>query len=93
MMENAGLALLAQTVVGWMWQWARGPKRLPNWASWAVFGGVAVACFWWATPDALPSFASDWRKAIFMLVSFVLAARGAAATAKEAGVAPKTNSL
>ena len=91
-MENAGLYLLVQGGVGLVWQWARGPKRFPNWASWVVFGLAAVGGYVWATPDALGAFRADWRTALFALASFVLAARGAASSSSEARIAPKTNS-
>jgi hypothetical protein len=93
MMENAGLALFVQAALGWLWQWARAPQRIPGWASWTVFGLAAIAGYGWATYNVVESFQHDWRNALFLMVSFVLAARGAASASSDAKAAPKTNSL
>ena len=36
-MSNADLALMGQVVLGYVMQWARGFRNIPNWATWAVF--------------------------------------------------------
>jgi hypothetical protein len=91
-MENAGLALLIQVGMGYVWQWARGPKKIPGWLSWTVFG-IAAAFGWvWATPGAFARFADDWRNALYLMASFMLATRGSASSSADVKVAPKTNS-
>lgn len=92
-MTESDIALLGQVVLGYLWQWARSFQRVPNWVSWSVMGLAAVGVYVWITPSIVGDFTASWRAALAGLVSFILAARGAAAGAKEVNVAPKTNSL
>jgi len=91
-MSNAELYLIGQVVLGYVMQWARSFKNVPNWVTWGLFGLASIGVFVWVTPDFFTSFKSDWRTVIAALVSFILATRGGAATSKEAKLAPPTNS-
>jgi hypothetical protein len=90
-LSNAELALLGQVVLGYAMQWARSFKNIPNWVSWTVMALSCVAIFVWITPGIEKTFFLDWRTAVAMLVSFILAARGGAAVSKETKAAPPTN--
>lgn len=91
-MSNPELYLVGQVVLGYVVQWARSFKNVPNWASWGFLGLASVGVFIWVTPDFFTSFKTDWRTVVAALVSFILATRGGAATSKEAKLAPETNS-
>lgn len=86
------MSLLAQGIMGYVWQWARSQKKVPNWLSWAAFGGLAVAVWFWVTPTAGVDVSTDWRKALCAVVSFILGVRGAASTSSDTKAAPATNS-
>lgn len=90
---TAALQLFAATALGWVWQWARSPKKFPNWASYTLFGLAGALLWFWATQDAAKLLAADWRVAIFMAVSFIQQARGGAAMSKDANAAPATNTI
>jgi hypothetical protein len=92
-MNNQDYALIAQVLMGYVWQWARGITRIPNWATYSVAGGLAAACYILITPDFGTQFATNWRGAVFGAISFYLASRGGAAVAKDAKAAPPTNSI
>lgn len=91
-MSNAELALSAQLVLGYVMQWARSFKNVPNWVTYAVIGVGALGCFVWATPDFTTQLKADPRTLGAMALSFFLATRGSAATSKDAKAAPPTNS-
>jgi hypothetical protein len=92
-MSNTDLALLGQLVLGYVMQWARSFKNVPNWATWAVFVAASIAVYVWITPTVVTDFTGNWRTAVAACVSFILATRGVAATTKEVKAAPPTNSL
>lgn len=92
-MGTTELALLGQIVLGYLLQWARGFKNVPNWLGYVIMGVTCVAVYVWITPGSLEAFKADWRAALAAVVSFILATRGGAASAKDAKVAPPTNSL
>lgn len=93
MVVQPELQLLGQTILGYGLQWARGPKKIPNWVSWAGFGAMAAGVYVWITPGFGGAFHDNWRMALAGFASFVLGMRGAAGTSKDAKVAPQTNSL
>ena len=76
--------------LGWLLQWAKGPKKFATWIAYGVFGGLAVAAYIWLTPDvaSLP-----WRKAVAEFIAFLLGIEGVTALTRKAGLAPKTDSL
>jgi hypothetical protein len=90
-MSNAELALSAQVVLGIIMQYARSMKNWPNWLIYLVIAIAAAGCFVWATPDFSTRLHADWRTLGAMALSFFLATRGSAATAKDAKAAPPTN--
>ncbi len=92
-MNESDLALLGNAVLGYLWQWARSFQRVPNWVSWTVMGLAAVAVYVWITPSVVTDWTANWRTAVAGCISFILAARGAAAMTKEVKAAPPTNSL
>ena len=85
-------APVAQIALGYVWQWVRAPKNVPNWVSWGAFAGVSVLLWVWMTDDAGKQLATSWRAAVCQIVSFILAARGAASSSSELKIAPMTNS-
>jgi hypothetical protein len=92
-MTSTELMLMAQAIMGYVWQWTRGLKKVPNWVSWTIFGLSAMLLYVFATPGFEETFAKSWRTALAGMISFLLAARGAASSSSDATVAPKTNSL
>lgn len=88
-MEQLGI----MTVMGFVLQWAKGPKKVPTWVAYAVFGGIAVAAFAWQTPGIEKLAVQDWRKAVSLLAVFLVGIEGFTATFRKIGIAPKTDSL
>jgi hypothetical protein len=76
--------------LGWVLQWAKGPKKIPTWVSYVVFGAIAAAVFVWRTPEVE---SADWRLAVGMFGSFLAGVEGFTAIFRKAGLAPKTDSL
>lgn len=91
--SSAELMLVAQGVLGYIWQWTRAPKKIPNGVSYAIFGVAAAVAYVYATPTFGDTFQGNWRTAIAGLVSFVMSARGFASGSSDAGLAAKTNTL
>ena len=71
--------------LGWVWQQTRANPKFNNGLGYAIFGVAAVAVWFWATPSWQ---VMDWRSAVLNAATFALAARGAAASLKDAGAAP-----
>ena len=91
---NEQLALLGQLVLGLTTQWfLRGPAKIPTWLAWVGTAAVSIGVYVWITPDVAKSFAANWREGLAGLVTFLLATRGGGATAKDAKLAPASNSL
>lgn len=88
-LSQAGVAAAAVTVLGFAWQWCRAPKHINNAWSWGGFIALACLLYIWATP----AFAHDWRISLLGAYMMVQSARGSAATFKDLGAAPATNSL
>lgn len=84
------LQAAAATLLGFLWQWMRGPKSVPDWLSWLGFGLAAAALYVWQAPTVSQQ---DWRVTGLGLYVFVMAARGSASTAGDIKIAPKANSL
>ena len=87
-----GIALTA--VVGFAMQWVRGHKAIPNWVSYA---GIVTLCgvgYLLVRGEDLKE-CHDWlscgRVVAFGLLMFVQQARGSGAMAKDAGIAPASN--
>lgn len=95
-MQQTDALMLATLVLGWLWQGMRSVKNWPNWLSYGLFGFAGLAVYALTLPEAsLPDF-HKWdsvRLALFAAAQFILAARGAAASSKDAKIAPQTNSL
>jgi hypothetical protein len=88
------ITLLAEAVLGVVFQWAAfAPKKVPNYVAWIGLAVSTAALWYWMTPDAQVQLATDWRKAVAAMVSFLLAAKGAGSTAKALGIAPATNTV
>ena len=91
------MELLINMIVGYLMQWMRAPKAIPNWMSYAVLTVASLALYAWMTPTAATEFAHDWRSALTNAVVTIsqlwLTARGTAHTAALVGAAPKANSL
>ena len=92
-MHGAELMLIAQAVLGYVWQWTRALKKVPNEVGYAVFGVTAVLVYIFATPDFGKTFHASWRTAIAGTFSFLLAARGMAGTSSDTKLAAKTDTL
>lgn len=84
-----GLKVAAVTVLGIAWQYCRAPERINNALTWVGFAVLSAGAYVWVTPD----FMKDWRLSLLGAYLLVQAARGSAASAKDAKVAPATNSL
>ena len=92
-MHAAELMLIAQAALGYVWQWTRALKKVPNEVGYGVFGVSAVLIYIFATPDFGKTFHESWRTAVAGAFSFLLAARGSASASSDTKVAAKTNSL
>lgn len=90
---NPVIAMVGAGVLGWMWQWVRAPKKIPNWVGYAVFSATAVGLVFWAVPDFEELIVQNWRSALITAVLVLQSIRGSAAAAKDAKAAPPTNSL
>lgn len=88
--QSAAIYATAVTVLGYGFQWIFGLQKVPNWAVWVGLCAMSVLAFIWATPDF---GVTDWRTNGLKLFTFVMAARGVGASAKQAKLAPATNSL
>ena len=86
-------SLLAQAALGFLIQHMKGPRVIPNWLSYVALGLSSVGLYWWTDHNATALLHADWRQLLAHVVTFFLAARGAAATSKDAKIAPKTDSL
>lgn len=83
----------AAIVMGYILQWARAPKAIPSWASYAGLVVATAAVWYWMNPDAAEQLRSNWRTALASILMFGLAARGTASIASGVGAAPKTDSI
>jgi len=92
-MSAMELNLLGQAVLGYVWQWLRAIKNIPNWASWAVAAVASAGVYVFVTKGFGEAWQADWRAAVAGMLSFILAARGTASTSSETGIAKPTNSL
>jgi hypothetical protein len=87
------IELLAVMALGYVLQWARAPKHIPSWASWAGVAVAAALLYWWMTPSAVSSIATDWRRTLVAVITFALSAQGAARGAQDMKAAPKTDTI
>jgi len=85
--------LVLAGLIGYAWQWARGPKKIPNWIGYACASLLTVGGWIFITRDAFHIFQTDWRTAAAGIVTMYLTARGTASTSADAKAAPKTDSL
>ena len=93
-MSAPELNLLGQAVMGLIFQWVLfGPKKVPSWLAYGTIAVSGVLVCIWVTPTIAQVFADNWRSGVAIIVSFLLAVRGAAGGAKDARMAPKTDSL
>lgn len=101
MQADPSVALLSAMALGWLTQkLLRAPTGIAMWWSYLAMGVASVALYVWATPSAFACFLQErgpgeWlncaRIEATMIATWYLTARGSAATAKDAGVAPATN--
>lgn len=87
---NSELAPVAQMLMGYLVQWTRGAKAIPNWVGYAVLVVGTIAIYGWMTPDFSKLYHTNWRLLVAQMLSFFLAARGSASLSSDAKAAPKT---
>ena len=92
-LNNAAIMAAGAVILGYVWQWARGPQKIPNWLTYALAVIVSGGVYAWATPDIVHQFTTDWRYAVLGLWTFFTSSRGFAAMSKDGKAAPQTNSL
>lgn len=93
-MSTPELTLLGQTVMGIIVQWLLfGPRKIPHWLAYGLIAAVGVGVCVWVTPTIEAVFRENWRAGGAIVVSFLLAVRGAAGGSKDAHIAPKTDAL
>ena len=80
-------------VLGWVLQWAKGPKKVPTWLAYCVFGIVAIAAYIYVDRQFLPGLKTDWRDALGPFVIYVAGIEGFTALSRKAKIAPRTDSL
>lgn len=85
--------LVVAGLIGYAWQWARGPKKIPNWLGYVAAGLLTLGAWIFVTRDAFTVVQHDWRTAVAGVVTMYLTARGTASTAASTKTAPKTDSL
>ena len=78
--------------IGFVWQWARAPKNLPNWISYAMAGLLTAGAWFFVTKDAGSVIVHDWRSAVAGIITMYMTSRGAASTSADVKAAPKTDS-
>jgi hypothetical protein len=83
--------IIAGLIVGYIMQWARGIKKIPDPLVYVGAGLVGLAIFWLATPNAIP--AGHVKDFIWSGIAFLFTIRGVAGASADAKVAPKSNSL
>ena len=87
------LRLVGGMVIGWLVQkFARAPKAIPSWVSYAAIGVAGVLVYIWITPDVSKVFAENWRAAVAGLITFLFQIRGSASTSSDTKLAPATDS-
>ncbi len=92
-MSTQELQLLGGVVIGWLvQQFARAPKSIPAWVSWAGIGLAGVGVYIWVTPDVGKVFAENWRVGVAGLITFLLQIRGSASTSSDVKLAAATDS-
>ena len=87
-MELTGAMFTAAVFWGYAMQLIRAVKPLPSWLVYPVIGGAGALLFWLAGGCHLTT-----RECWWTALTWMFAARGVAATAKDAKAAPATNSL
>lgn len=87
-------SVLAALIVGYVWQWARGPKHLPTWIANIVFAVVALGVFWLSTKDTPDLSTIEGAKAfVVSLVMWVASCLGLGTLSADAKAAPRTNAI
>ena len=87
------LRLLGGMVIGFLVQrFARAPKTVPQWVSYAAITVAGVGVYIWITPDISKVFSENWRAALAGLITFLFQIRGQASTSSDVKVAPATDS-
>lgn len=82
--------LIAAMVLGWLSQkFIRATETSNLWA-WAAMVLASLAFWFWATPGAVESLSTDWRRALVSIVMFALAAEGSGRATADAKLAPPT---
>jgi cyanate permease len=87
-------ALLGQLALGYVGQWFRALKNVPNWMVYTGMGigSLAIYMLIVSPPIEITHDGKALRQLSAGFVSFLLAARGGAGTAKDAKLAPATDS-
>jgi len=83
--------IIAGLIVGYVMQWARGFKRIPDPLVYLSAGIVGITLYWLATPEAVPH--GQIKNFIWSGIAFLFTIRGVAGASADAKAAPKTNTL
>lgn len=91
-MNPEELKLLGGLVIGWLVQnFARAPKSIPSWVSYAAIGVAGLLVYIWITPTFEQQFHDNWRLLVAGIVSFLFQIRGQASTSSDVKLAAPTN--
>ena len=83
--------IIAGLIVGYVMQWAKGIKRIPDPLVYLGAAIVGITIYWLASPTEIPH--GGIRNFIWSGIAFLFTIRGAASTSADVKAAPKTNSL
>ena len=83
--------IIAGVIVGYVMQWARGFKRIPDPVVYLAAGIAGLTIYWLASPTAIPH--GQIKNFIWSGLSFLFVIRGVAGTSGDTKIAPKSNSL
>ena len=92
-MSTSEIQIVAASLLGWVLQWARAKKNVPQWMSYAGLVLAALALYVWMTPEFLAALQANWRSTVGGFIMFAMAGRGAASASRDTKLAPKTDSL
>ena len=88
---NPQTQIIAGVIVGYVMQWARSLKRLPDPLVYVLTGVVGLTIYWLATPEAIPH--GGIKDFIWSCIAFLFTIRGVAGASADARAAPKSNTL
>ena len=88
---DAQSQVIAGLVVGYLMQWARGIKRIPDPLVYALAAAGGGLIYWLGAPA--DAFAHGPRAYVWGMVAFLFTIRGVAGASADAKAAPKSNTL